>query len=49
MDKIQGASAAGTQKANQNSLEQQQKSAEDKEQANALKDFQQVLQQAGQI
>jgi len=46
---LQGASAAGTQKAQQNSLGQQQKNAEDKEQADALKEFQQVLQKAGQI
>ena len=36
---LQGASAAGTQKAQQNSLGQQQKNAEDKEQADALKEF----------
>jgi hypothetical protein len=46
---LQGASAGMTQKVQQNSLEQQQKNAEDKEQADALKEFQQVLQKAGQI
>ena len=42
---LQGASAAGTQKAQQDSLQQQEQNAEDKKQADALKGFQQALQE----
>ena len=49
MGNIQGAAAADTQKANQNSKAQLEQDAENKEQASALKEFQQVLQKAGQI
>ena len=45
MNNLQGASDAGTAKANQDSLEQQQKNAEEKKQAEALKGFQQALQE----
>ena len=45
MENLQGASGAGTNKANNDSLEQQQKNAEEKKQADALKGFQQALQE----
>ena len=42
---LQGQSAALTAQANQDALEQQQKNAEEKKQAEALKGFQQALQE----
>jgi len=41
----QAAADAGTAKANNDSIEQQQKNAEEKKQADALKGFQQALQE----
>jgi hypothetical protein len=42
---LQGPSAQDTQKAQQDSLQQQEQNAEDKKQADALKGFQQALQE----
>jgi len=45
MNSLQGSSDAGISKANNDSLAQQQKDAEEKKQAEALKGFQQALQE----
>jgi hypothetical protein len=42
---LQGASAQRTQQANQDSLQQMDQNAEEKKQADALKGFQQALQE----
>ena len=49
MGGTQAAASGDTQKANQDSKAQLEQDAENKEQASALKEFQQVLQKAAQI